>query len=287
MRFLATITGAALALTLSLSAAQAACSSGVSRTISVGGASTVSSTSGQFRPGRALRENEVVLTFDDGPMPGPTTRILRVLDEHCVQATFFVVGAMARANPHIVRQMAARGHTVGTHSQSHANLADASHEDAIREIKRGYASVSAALGSQQPAPFFRFPYLASTSSLLSYLSDNNSVVFDGPLIDSADWRGGSSASIRQRILSQLETRGRGVILLHDIKSGTANLLPDLLDDLEENGYKIVHLVPAGRLSDTLVASGGGDTNSSVAALEAGSDRSSSRTRNSLSPDNVR
>jgi len=182
---------------------------------------------------------------------------------------------MARANPHLVRQIAARGHTVGTHTHSHANLAGSSRSRAIREIQRGYAAVSAALGSRRPAPFFRFPYLAETSSLRRFLADNNMVIFGAPIIDSRDWRGGSAASIRRRILRQLEARGRGVIVMHDIKSVTARLLPDLLADLDDNSYRIVHLVPSGTVPDTLLTS-------SASAADTGAGAGSRR-----NPDNSR
>jgi peptidoglycan/xylan/chitin deacetylase (PgdA/CDA1 family) len=298
MRILATIAAAAMTLALSLAAAEAACSSGVSRNIPIGASHGMDPNNGLFLPNQVLRDHEVVLTFDDGPLPGTTTRILRTLNEYCVKATFFVVGTMARANPQLVRQLAAHGHTVGTHSFSHANLAGLSRASAIRQIRRGVGAIDTALGSIHPAPFFRFPYLAETSRLRRYLADNNVTVFGAPLIDSEDYRGRSGASTVRRVMAQLDRRGRGVILMHDIKRNTASMLPALLDALEEKGYSIVHLIPSSSasanlaLNDNVTRSGSGGQSASSGSDEMvrglGSDDADNQVmRFTLSPDNIR
>ena len=202
-----------------------------------------------------LRSHEVVLTFDDGPMPGRTENILRALDNAGVKATFMMVGSMARAHPAIVREVAAHGHTIGTHTQSHANLAQLSVAAADAQIDGGIKSVSAALvpSISRPAPFFRFPYLASTAALRHQLAARGIVVIDAD-IDSKDYFQSTPEQVRQRTLKRIEQRGSGIILMHDIHPRTAQMLPQLLADLKARGYKVVRLVPGHGNRDMLVSS---------------------------------
>ena len=109
-----------------------------------------------------LADHEVVLTFDDGPLPPYTSRALEILASECVKATFFLVGQMAKAHPGTVRQIRPPGHTIGTHSNSHPftfhrmTLWD----QADAEVEGGIAAVAAALGDRDAvAPFFRTPGL--------------------------------------------------------------------------------------------------------------------------------
>ena len=93
-----------------------------------------------------LRDHEVVLTFDDGPLPRNSNQVLQTLAEQCVKATFFIIGEQARANPEGVRKLAEAGHTIGTHSQSHPlTFAKMKLEQAQKQIDDGIASTSAAL----------------------------------------------------------------------------------------------------------------------------------------------
>jgi len=202
-----------------------------------------------------LRSHEVALTFDDGPMPGRTENILRVLDNAGVKATFMMVGQMARAHPALVREVAAHGHTIGTHTQSHANLAQLSLAAADAQIEGGIKSVSAALvpSMSRPAPFFRFPYLASTATLRHQLAARGIIVIDAD-IDSKDYFQSTPEQVRQRTLKRIEQRGSGIILMHDIHPRTAQMLPRLLADLKARGYKVVRLVPGHGSRDVLVSS---------------------------------
>src|SRR5690606_1209001 len=93
-----------------------------------------------------LAPREVVLTFDDGPMPGKTARILDSLDRYGVKATFLVVGQMARAYPDLVRKVASRGHTIGSHTQNHKNLRSIGYTAAVDQIDQGRQSIASAMG---------------------------------------------------------------------------------------------------------------------------------------------
>lgn len=211
------------------------------RTISVGSLSDI-----------RLRDHEVVLTFDDGPMPGRTESVLKVLDRYRVKATFLMVGRMAKSHPAIARKVAARGHSIGTHTDDHANLASRGFAAATADIEAGRQNVAAATG-MRPSTFFRFPYLASTPALRRYLAGRNVVVIDAD-IDSKDYFRTNAGGVRQRILSQLGHKRSGIILMHDIHARTAAMLPGLLEDLKIRGYKVVHLVPSGGGLGDLVAS---------------------------------
>lgn len=200
-----------------------------------------------------LAPGEVVLTFDDGPSPGRTERVLDTLDQFGVKATFLMVGQMARAWPATARKVAERGHTVGSHTQTHRNLAAIGHAAAVAEIEAGRRSVAAALGPLRPAPFFRFPYLASTEALRRDLAAQGIVVIDVD-IDSKDYFQVGAEAVRAQTMTRVVSHGSGVILLHDIHARTAAMLPGLLADLKARGFRVVHLAPGTAGTDLLMAS---------------------------------
>src|SRR5215470_19600181 len=119
-----------------------------------------------------LRDHEVVLTFDDGPLPRNSYKVLQILADNCVKATFFLIGQQARANPEGVRKLVAAGHTIGTHSQNHPlTFERLSYDRAKLEIDQGIASVTAALADPvQLAPFFRFPGLERAGPAETYVA---------------------------------------------------------------------------------------------------------------------
>src|ERR1043166_3340295 len=119
-----------------------------------------------------LNDHEVVLTFDDGPLPPYTNRILDTLASECVKATFFMVGRMVQGYPAVVRRIYNEGHTVANHSQSHPfTFHKMSVDQASREIEGGFASLEAALGDRKAvARFFRIPGLLRQNSVEQYLA---------------------------------------------------------------------------------------------------------------------
>jgi len=193
-----------------------------------------------------LADKEVVLSFDDGPLPPYTGRILETLAAECVKATFFMVGDMAQAYPDWVRKVYNAGHTIGTHSQNHPRFfGRLNDERALGEIDGGIASVEAALGEPGAlAPFFRFPGFGRTDAAERHLAAR-AIMTWGADVPGDDWERSSPAQVVARALDRLETKGRGVLLLHDIKPGTALALPVLLRELKARGFRIVHVVPAG------------------------------------------
>ncbi|WP_117194163.1 polysaccharide deacetylase family protein [Rhizobium terrae] len=197
------------------------------RTISVGSLSDLK-----------LNDKEVVLTFDDGPMPNKTEKILSILDEYNVKATFLMVGQMAKAHPAIARKVVNAGHTIGSHTYRHADLQHLSFDAAVAEIEKGRDAVTSV--THEDAGFFRFPYLADTRKLRQWVASNGMVVLDVQ-IDSKDYFGVSPAAVATRTMSSLRAHGKGIILLHDIHARTAAMLPALLTQLKAEGYKVVRL----------------------------------------------
>lgn len=193
-----------------------------------------------------LADHEVVLTFDDGPFPATTGKVLAALASECVRATFFLIGQNAQANPQSVRAIAAAGHSIGHHTWSHRILSTIGEAKALEEIDRGIAADAAALGQTPSARtrFFRFPGFASTPSLLARLEGRGMVVFGADLWAS-DWNPMTPEQQLALLTARLEQARKGIILLHDTKQQTARMLPDFLRYLKRNGYKIVHVVPAG------------------------------------------
>ncbi|MEM6848219.1 MAG: polysaccharide deacetylase family protein [Pseudomonadota bacterium] len=193
-----------------------------------------------------LGKGEVVLTFDDGPRPVTTPKVLAALGEAGVRATFFPVGQMARTYPKLLREVALRGHTIGHHTDRHAWLSKMRFDDAMAEIAKGERAIARALSGSgaQAAPFFRFPYLAHTSALRKALAKRGTVVVDVD-IDAADYKRSSGAVVRQRTMARLRRQGRGVVLFHDIHARTASMLPGFLRDLKAGGFRVVHMVPRG------------------------------------------
>lgn len=189
-----------------------------------------------------LADKEVVLTFDDGPFPATTNKVLAVLAAECVQATFFLIGRNAQANPQTVRAIAAGSHSIGHHTWSHRILSRIAEPQALDEIDRGIAADNAALGVPA-APFFRFPGFASTPSLLAQVEKRGLAVFGADLWAS-DWNPMTPDQQLHLIVSRLEEDRKGIILFHDTKRQTAAMLPAFLSYLKRNNYRIVHVVPS-------------------------------------------
>jgi peptidoglycan/xylan/chitin deacetylase (PgdA/CDA1 family) len=220
---------------------------GTSRTIAVDPAAFPRVGSMQYRDTLPLAEKEVVITFDDGPLPPYTDRILDTLAAHCVKVTYFLVGQMARAYPATVRRIFNEGHVIGTHSQSHPfAFGHMDSEHIAREVGGGIASVKAALGDPNAlAPFFRIPGLARSHAVENYLAAQSITVWSADEV-ADDWRGIGAREIVRLALHRIEAKGhRGVLLLHDIQPATAQALPILLNELKARGYSIVQAVPTG------------------------------------------
>jgi len=189
-----------------------------------------------------LRLREVVLTFDDGPQVGFTHAVLEALAAQCTKATFFSIGKMAAGMPEIIRDVAKAGHTIGTHTWSHADLSKAKSEDDWKnEIEKGFSAVRLAVGAPI-APFFRYPVLKDTKDSLQYLGGRNIAVFSVDL-DTFDFKFRNPDQFVKQAIDRLERKGKGIILMHDVQPVTAKALPRLLAEIKAKGFKVVHLKP--------------------------------------------
>ncbi len=218
---------------------------GVSRTIEIDASTGAlfGSVTKQVREASFLKHKEVVLTFDDGPMPWVTKSILDTLDTFCTKATFFSVGRMALAYPATVRDILARGHTLGSHTFSHPyHLPSLKLEAARAEVERGFAAVATAAGAPI-APFFRFPGLSDSATLLDKLQQRRIATFSVDVVSNDSYISDPQQLV-SRTLAEVEANGGGIILFHDIKTVTAKALPHILSRLADKGYKVAHLVAA-------------------------------------------
>ena len=220
---------------------------GTDRTIEVDAKSTPRIGRKQFPSTLPLHARELVLTFDDGPWPGTTPRVLDALKSECVRATFFLLGRNAAAHPQLARRVLAEGHSVGHHSYSHPLLDRMAVARAEAEIDRGIAADELALYGERrttpTTPFFRFPGFASNRALLDRMSERGVVVF-GADVWASDWIRMTSEQELHLVLSRIEQVGRGIVLFHDTKVQTAQMLPAFLHELKRRGYSIVHVIPA-------------------------------------------
>jgi peptidoglycan-N-acetylglucosamine deacetylase len=184
-----------------------------------------------------LTDGEIILTFDDGPFPATTNPILESLEREQVKASFFMIGQNARENSEIVRRIGAQGHTIANHTMNHRWLNKITHEQAVREITDGQNAIQQALG-RAIAPHFRFPGFVDTPELLAELSRRNIAVW-GTDLWASDWTPMSADQQLKLVLFRLKQRKKGILLFHDIKQQTAQMLPSFLRALKSEGYRIV------------------------------------------------
>jgi peptidoglycan/xylan/chitin deacetylase (PgdA/CDA1 family) len=199
-----------------------------------------------------LRDKEVVLTFDDGPWQSTTPTVLKTLADECTKAIFFPIGKHATYYPDVLKAVAAAGHTVGSHTWSHAALTNKKLTEQQRtdEIEKGLSAVKWALGAQ-PAPFFRFPALQHPPELVTYLGTRNIAIFSCD-IDSFDFKTRKSDQVISNVMTKLDRLGKGIILMHDFQKHTMEALPALLRRLKAGGYKVVQM-RAKRPAETIAS----------------------------------
>ena len=224
--------------------ARAACTNpnalGVSRTVEIDTTGGPGFGFEHFKQLDFLRDKEVVLTFDDGPWPVNTPSVLKTLADECTTGIFFSIGKHATYYPEILKQVYAAGHTVGSHTWSHATLTNKKLTDDQKkeEIEKGISAVKWALGGVSPSPFFRFPALQHPPEMVTYLGERNIAMFSCDL-DSFDFKASKPQQVIDVTMKKLDKLGKGIILMHDFHKHTAEALPDLLKKLKAGGYKVV------------------------------------------------
>jgi peptidoglycan-N-acetylglucosamine deacetylase len=201
-----------------------------------------------------LPPKAIALTFDDGPSALYNDRVLDILDERGIKATFFFVGQYARAHPEQVREVVRRGHNVASHSWSHpTNLRHWAREAQVSEVRRSYAALEAAL-ADAPAeerariePMFRFPGLGEGAFMADWLNQRGIIVVSAEA-GTDDWRGYSAESITRITLNAMESNRGGVLILHETRPHMIEALPGVLDGLSARGFTFVQITagPEGR-----------------------------------------
>jgi peptidoglycan/xylan/chitin deacetylase (PgdA/CDA1 family) len=198
----------------------------------------------QYRESLPLGKREVVLTFDNGPSYPYTDTVLKALATECVKATFFALGSSAEEDPEQLRRIALEGHTTGVQTYNHVSLATLSVADARIEIDNGIKAVSTALQvSQRAIPLFRAPMLDLPPPVARYVVSLGMMVWSID-VDSRDWNDGiSEEQIVEGTIKGLERSGGGIVAMQDVQPTTARALPQLLQQLKQRNFKIVHVVP--------------------------------------------
>ncbi len=217
---------------------------GVSRTVEIDTTGGPGFGNEHFKQHDFLRNNEVVLTFDDGPWP-TTNAVLKALADECVRATFFPIGKHATYYPEILRQIAEAGHTIGSHTWSHQDLSRKNTQEGKDEIEKGISAVKLSTGAPI-APFFRFPALRHPPELVTYLGERNVAMFSTDM-DSFDFKMRKPEQVINAVMTKLKKFGKGIVLMHDFQQSTSHAVPELLAQLKAGGYKIVHMKAAANL----------------------------------------
>ena len=185
-------------------------------------------------PGRA-DERAIALTFDDGPHPETTPRLLDALRDHGARATFFVLAPHASRHPELVRRIVEEGHTLGLHGVRHAAVALWSVRQIEQEMRVGLHALSA-LPAQ--THLYRPPY-GFKSRTVQQAADHMGLELVNWSLNPKDYTDIDAAEITRRVLRAV--RPGSIILLHDARSPTVEALPELLARLHGREYRCVRL----------------------------------------------
>lgn len=179
----------------------------------------------------------VSLTFDDGPSAANTKKILAILKKFNIQATFFVLGEKAKLHPEIIKTLAMHGHSLGNHSYSHLKMTNLSESSQKRELEKTAEILNQILPGYK-INWFRPPY-GSYNKITDKLAKNMGMDIVLWSIDPRDWKNPPTHILKARILNQLKPGA--IIVLHDIKSNTADALEEIIVGIKEAGYSFVPL----------------------------------------------
>ncbi len=187
-----------------------------------------------------LPPKTIALTFDDGPSPKTTLKLLDILDRHQVKANFFSTGQNIQRYKKITAEIAKRGHFVGNHSWSHRQMSKMKYSEAKNEIIDTFDLLDQII--ENWVPFFRYPYGARSKRVTQFLQSENVPQFFWA-IDTLDWKYSDPKYLFKYALKQIKTQGRGIVLFHDIQPQTIAIMPALLDALRQQGFRTVAFTP--------------------------------------------
>jgi peptidoglycan-N-acetylglucosamine deacetylase len=177
----------------------------------------------------------IAMTFDDGPSPETTPRLLDILKQRNIKATFFMIGQNAQANPTIVQRILAEGHEIGNHSWTHPQLSKLSDDKVTEEITKTQTAIKNACG--YTPVLLRPPYGAITARQKEWIEKQFGLSVIIWSVDPFDWKRPGASVIEERILAG--ARPGAIILSHDIHKQTVDAMPATLDALAAKGFKFV------------------------------------------------
>jgi peptidoglycan/xylan/chitin deacetylase (PgdA/CDA1 family) len=178
----------------------------------------------------------IALTFDDGPNPGVTDRILDELQKRGAKATFFMIGERIAASPELARRVVAEGHDVANHTYTHPKLTEVPPARVEEELQKTQDIIHDVLGVQ--ATWFRPPYLTFRRDLAPHVQRRGLRVVTGN-VDPADWSQPGEEKIIE-VITQKATPG-SIVICHDMYAQTANAIGTILDRLLAAGLTPVTL----------------------------------------------
>ena len=194
----------------------------------------------------------VAMTFDDGPHPVNTPRLLDILKRRNIRATFYVVGTNARRYPGIIRRIVSEGHEVGNHTVNHKHISRINLEQVRKEVLGCQQAIVAACGVKPRT--FRPPGGHTNDRLKVWLYNEFGYSTVLWAVDPQDWKRPGPAVVAQRIISN--TSPGAIILAHDIHAPTIVAMPQALDGLLARGYRFVTVSQLIALETKGVASAG-------------------------------
>ncbi len=177
----------------------------------------------------------IALTFDDGPHATLTPKLLDILKEKGVKATFFVLGQCVEANPEVLQRAAAEGHEIGNHSYDHKAFTKAGGAGVASEVNQTSTAIENLTGKKPST--VRPPYGSTNSAITKRLNEEfglKVVMWD---VDPLDWKNRNSSHVTSEILKN--TKAGSIVLSHDIHPTTVAAMPDVIDGLLAKGFKFV------------------------------------------------
>jgi peptidoglycan/xylan/chitin deacetylase (PgdA/CDA1 family) len=177
----------------------------------------------------------IAMTFDDGPSPGNTTRLLDILKQRNIKVTFFMIGPNVVAHPEIAQRVLAEGHEIGNHSWTHPQLSKLSDQRVTEEITKTQEAIKNACGFTPT--LLRPPYGAITKRQREWIENQFGLSVILWSVDPLDWKRPGASVITQRIL--IGAQSGAIILSHDIHQQTVDAMPATLDALLAKGFKFV------------------------------------------------
>lgn len=172
----------------------------------------------------------IALTFDDGPNYN-TSKVLGVLEEYNVPATFFVLGSKIKGNEHIIKRIKESGSEIGNHTYNHKILTRLEEDEIKKEIDSTSKEIYNVIGEY---PTLLRPSYGIVNKKVKSMANNPIIIWD---IDTLDWKYHNSKRIAGRVLSK--AKDGDIVLMHDVYSSTANALKIIIPKLKERGYTFV------------------------------------------------